>query len=170
MDMSMHEINVAAETITAAADSDANIIFGATINPDLEGEIIITVVATGFDASYFANRQQTQTPAKDKAADKEEPEEPKADDTVMSDIDTDLDSSDMAARLGDFHDDTNVPNIWTMGDHDSEETQSAPEIVTGGADDELEKPSFLRRLKRRRGGDEDDKKDDSSAENNEDEK
>ena len=56
-DMSMHEINQAAETITAAADPDANIIFGATINPDLEGEIIITVVATGFDDAYFANRK-----------------------------------------------------------------------------------------------------------------
>src|ERR1035441_4190221 len=55
-DMTMHEINSAAETITSAADPDANIIFGATINPDLEGELIITVVATGFDASYFGNR------------------------------------------------------------------------------------------------------------------
>src|SRR5882757_8586437 len=55
-DLSMHEINTAAEIITAAADPDANIIFGATINPDLEGEVIITVVATGFDASYFAGR------------------------------------------------------------------------------------------------------------------
>ena len=36
-DMSMHEINAAAETITAAADPDANIIFGATINPDIPG-------------------------------------------------------------------------------------------------------------------------------------
>lgn len=57
-DMSMHEINAAAETITAAVDPEANIIFGATINPELEGEIIITVVATGFEASYFANRRQ----------------------------------------------------------------------------------------------------------------
>src|SRR3989338_11309854 len=55
-DMSMHEINAAAEVITAAADPDATIIFGATINPELEGEIIITVVATGFDMSYFAKR------------------------------------------------------------------------------------------------------------------
>jgi len=65
LDMSMHEINAAAETITAAVDPEANIIFGATINPELEGEVIITVVATGFEASYFANRQQireTQAP------------------------------------------------------------------------------------------------------------
>lgn len=56
-DISMHEINVAAETITAAADPDANIIFGATINEELEGELIVTVVATGFDATYFANEK-----------------------------------------------------------------------------------------------------------------
>ena len=60
-DLSMHEINTAAEAITAAADPDANIIFGATISPELDGEIIITVVATGFDASYFANRQRPTT-------------------------------------------------------------------------------------------------------------
>lgn len=59
-DMTMHEINTAAETITAAADPDANIIFGATIDPDLDGEIIITVVATGFDPAYFNKRQQSQ--------------------------------------------------------------------------------------------------------------
>lgn len=57
LDMTMHEINAAAEAITAAADPNANIIFGATINDELEGEIIVTVVATGFDASYYANRQ-----------------------------------------------------------------------------------------------------------------
>src|SRR3954470_5119482 len=55
-DVSMHEINTVAETITAAADPEANIIFGATINPQLEGEIIVTVVATGFDDAYFASR------------------------------------------------------------------------------------------------------------------
>lgn len=60
LDMSMHEINAAAETITAAVDPEANIIFGATISPDLDGEIIITVVATGFEASYFANRRQVR--------------------------------------------------------------------------------------------------------------
>src|SRR5437764_239563 len=55
-DMAMHEINTVAETITAAADTEANIIFGASINPELEGEIIVTVVATGFDESYYASR------------------------------------------------------------------------------------------------------------------
>ncbi|PSO45138.1 cell division protein FtsZ, partial [Candidatus Saccharibacteria bacterium SW_7_54_9] len=49
-DMGMHEINEAAETITSAIDPDANIIFGATIDENLEDELRLTVVATGFDA------------------------------------------------------------------------------------------------------------------------
>src|SRR6185312_12008831 len=64
-DLAMHEINSAAETITNAADPEANIIFGATINPELEGEVIVTVVATGFDASYFTRTQGQQTATDD---------------------------------------------------------------------------------------------------------
>jgi cell division protein FtsZ len=50
-DMSMHEINEAAEVITNAVAPDANIIFGATLKPELEDELIITVIATGFDSA-----------------------------------------------------------------------------------------------------------------------
>ncbi len=52
-DMSMSEVQEAAEVITGAVSPDANIIFGASIRPDLEDEIIVTVVATGFDSDYF---------------------------------------------------------------------------------------------------------------------
>ncbi|MEX0668331.1 MAG: cell division protein FtsZ [Candidatus Saccharimonadales bacterium] len=48
-DMSMHEINEAAEVITAAVDPEANIIFGATLDESLDGDLKITVIATGFD-------------------------------------------------------------------------------------------------------------------------
>ncbi|MBQ7040805.1 cell division protein FtsZ [Candidatus Saccharibacteria bacterium] len=52
-DMSMSEIQEAAEVITGAVSPDANIIFGASIRPELEDEIMITVVATGFDSDYY---------------------------------------------------------------------------------------------------------------------
>ena len=45
-DMSMSEIQEAAEEITGAVSPDANIIFGATVNEDYNGELKITVVAT----------------------------------------------------------------------------------------------------------------------------
>ena len=48
-DLSMFEVDEAAKVITDSVDGDANIIFGASIKEDYEGEIKITVVATGFD-------------------------------------------------------------------------------------------------------------------------
>src|SRR5204862_499539 len=90
-DMSMHEINTAAEAITAAADPDANIIFGATINPELEGEVIITVVATGFDASYFAKRTASQERAAELAKAAQEETTSGIKDETVSDLDMDLD-------------------------------------------------------------------------------
>jgi len=55
-DMSMSEIQEAAEVITSAVAPEANIIFGATLRPEMEDELIITVVATGFDAAYFNDK------------------------------------------------------------------------------------------------------------------
>ncbi|MFH0905515.1 MAG: cell division protein FtsZ [bacterium] len=51
-DMGMYEIDEAARIITEAADPDANIIFGAVIDEAMQGEVKITVIATGFDESY----------------------------------------------------------------------------------------------------------------------
>lgn len=52
-DMAMSEVQEAAEVITGAVSPDANIIFGASIRPDLEDEMVVTVVATGFDSEYY---------------------------------------------------------------------------------------------------------------------
>ncbi len=48
-DMTMSEVDEAAKIISAAADADARIIFGATIDESLVDQIKITVIATGFD-------------------------------------------------------------------------------------------------------------------------
>ena len=48
-DMSLVEVNEASCVIQEAAHEDANIIFGAVIDPNLTGRIKITVIATGFD-------------------------------------------------------------------------------------------------------------------------
>ncbi len=47
-DMSLHEIEEAASLIEDAADEEVNLIFGTVIDESLEGEIEITVIATGF--------------------------------------------------------------------------------------------------------------------------
>ena len=48
-DMSLMEVNEASCVIQEAAHEDANIIFGAVVDPNLDGKIKITVIATGFD-------------------------------------------------------------------------------------------------------------------------
>jgi cell division protein FtsZ len=62
-DMTMSEVNDAAQIISQSAGPDANIIFGATIDKDMKDEIKISVIATGFDegyqGGYFPKRQAT---------------------------------------------------------------------------------------------------------------
>jgi len=48
-DLTLLEINEAAEVIARAADPEANIIFGAVIDPTMQNEVKITVIATGFE-------------------------------------------------------------------------------------------------------------------------
>jgi cell division protein FtsZ len=49
-DLSLHEITEASSIIQEAADQDANIIFGSVVNEQMGEDILVTVIATGFDA------------------------------------------------------------------------------------------------------------------------
>jgi len=53
-DLTLHEVNEASTVVIEAAGEDANVIFGAVIDPALDGEIVITVIATGFGATPTA--------------------------------------------------------------------------------------------------------------------
>jgi len=160
-DLSMHEINTAAEAITSAADPEANIIFGATINPEINGELIITVVATGFDASYFNQRVAEPSSSQLKSSLMLDDED--NDDSSMSDVDTNLENKE----VNEFTSEEPIPNIWAIDDNEIEDKvssthdnnsasndQSAADndlstIVTARLDEDLEKPSFLRRLSKK---------------------
>lgn len=134
-DMSMAEIQEAAEIITTAVSPDANIIFGATLKPELEDELIITVIATGFDSEFF--EQQA-----------EELEQP------GSLVQTAPVASDSSESV-----DNAVDNIDINLSHESAAAQFASEDTTDiwsqPADDEDDTPAFLRRRKRNKHNDED---------------
>ena len=49
MDMGLHEVDQAAKAIQEEVDTNANIIFGTTLDPEMDGNIRITVIATGMD-------------------------------------------------------------------------------------------------------------------------
>ncbi|GJQ11721.1 hypothetical protein GpartN1_g3512.t1 [Galdieria partita] len=63
-DMTLHEINAAAEVIYEAVDLNANIIFGALVDDSMENELSITVIATGFpQPSDSQSSSMTQKPS-----------------------------------------------------------------------------------------------------------
>lgn len=127
-DMSMHEINEAAEVITNAVAPDANIIFGATLKPEMEDELVITVIATGFDSAYFHSREggkdEVVAPVAQSAPADDTADEVKEED--INKIDMDL---DRAEEKADFSKDDEPKNIWNY-------------------DDEADTPAFLRRRKK----------------------
>ncbi len=55
-DLGLFEVHDAAEVVHAAADGDANIIFGAVIDEDMNDEVRVTVVGTGFDQRFARGR------------------------------------------------------------------------------------------------------------------
>lgn len=150
--MSMHEINEAAETITGAVDPDANIIFGATQRDEMGDEIAITVIATGFDASYFTKRAIDSkigglgATSQSRATLANNGTEDVADDD-MDDIDTDIENSHSEAEKVFNEEEDSSKNIWS---YDNEN------------DEKYDKPSFMRRLGRKGKKDSTDSEDDST--------
>ena len=124
-DMSMAEIQEAAEIITSAVSPDANIIFGATLKPEMEDELVITVIATGFDSAAFHDHDVELTPA---AA---EPRQTEVDEEMVRDIDMELHEDSPAT---DFTSEETT-NIW-------EDSQTEQEK------EEDDMPAFLRRRKK----------------------
>lgn len=59
--LSLYEVQEAAEIVTSAADQEVNVIFGSVINENLKEEIVVTVIATGFDEAKVA-AQHNQRP------------------------------------------------------------------------------------------------------------
>lgn len=65
-DLTMSEVDEAAKIISSAADPDANIIFGATIDQTMHDQMKITVIATGFDQTRQTLREFITPPVVNK--------------------------------------------------------------------------------------------------------
>lgn len=129
-DVTMAEMQEAAELITASVSPDANIIWGASVRPELEDEIIVTVVATGFDSEYYRDDPRAQEIFKQEVKAQEQPVAEK--ETVVTPTPEEMKSESKAA---DFTDATTV-NMW-----DSIKTENNEE-------DDSEIPAILRRRKK----------------------
>jgi cell division protein FtsZ len=130
-DLGVHEINEAASMIQEEADDDANIIFGAVIDENLNDEIRITVIATG-----FVERKEEQRPLVVNLAPMAPTPPPK---------------SKKVVHLGTIVDDLEAPT-WQRKKQGSEETEKVTLNNStfqlnknDGEDDTYDIPTFLRR-------------------------
>ncbi|UCZ51818.1 cell division protein FtsZ [Bacillus shivajii] len=60
--LSLFEVHEAAEIVSTASDSEVNMIFGSVINENLKDEIVVTVIATGFDDAPPVDKGQSAQP------------------------------------------------------------------------------------------------------------
>lgn len=61
--LSLYEVNEAAEIVIAASDPEVNMIFGAIIDEDMKEEIKVTVIATGFEHKTYKPASERKQPA-----------------------------------------------------------------------------------------------------------
>ncbi|WP_070120176.1 cell division protein FtsZ [Bacillus marinisedimentorum] len=61
--LSLYEVQEAADIVASASDQEVNMIFGSVINENLKDEIVVTVIATGFDDSDLNQPKPTQRPS-----------------------------------------------------------------------------------------------------------
>ena len=111
-DMSMSEIQEAAEEITGAVSPDANIIFGASIRPELNEEMVITVVATGFDSDYYRQKRAEEVVLAERESYRDEQSATSAIETESIGNEEKAESKsswDEADKLKDDEDDLDVP-------------------------------------------------------------
>lgn len=59
--LSLYEVHEAAEIVSGASDPEVNMIFGSVINENLKDEIVVTVIATGFEENELVNSSRTLT-------------------------------------------------------------------------------------------------------------
>jgi cell division protein FtsZ len=115
-DLTLHEVNKAADAITRVAHPDANIIFGAVVDDALGEEVRVTVVAAGFDKvmtqqqSHFESRLSRLL------------EEP--------------------IRTGSAAEGSDAPSI--LEDDDADVFSPGPEPVSFDAEEDLDIPDFLK--------------------------
>ena len=119
-DLSMSEVNEAAQIIAQAAEPDANIIFGATIKEELVDMVKISVIATGFDESRGRLREYASLG-----------------------MNANQPSPFAASNFQKTNDDTQIPQT-TTSNSSSDDVSQQPQQFEDEEEDELEIPAFLR--------------------------
>ena len=140
-DLTLPEISLVSELIQEAVDPSANIKFGAQIDTSLGEEIVITIVATGFD-------EKKQVFTKQQKGDEDDSDIfglGSTSDTINSFEEEKDEKSDEEKIFKTLNDE-----IETEDDSDSESFKGAPKKIDISSDDDfddpLDKPAFMRKM------------------------
>jgi len=138
--LTMQEVNKVSELIGDAVDPSANIKFGATIDESVGDDIVITIVATGFDESkqVYTRRLKGDIEKVDSLIEKEVeeviPEEPEL-----------LKKEEMTAE--ELLDSADTEDLMEIEEEIEEEKKPVSPITNG--EDPLDIPAFMRRKRRK---------------------
>ncbi|HYG70885.1 MAG TPA: cell division protein FtsZ [Actinomycetota bacterium] len=137
-DLTLHEVNQAADHITRVAHPDANIIFGAVVDDALGEEVRVTVIAAGFDKLINTPRDAQFESRLSRLL-----EEPTPLTTSVAEP-TPLTVAAAAADQGDVEDEAPAPAPSILVEDEDEIFRPAPEAVTFDAEEDLDIPDFLK--------------------------
>jgi cell division protein FtsZ len=132
-DLTLHEVNKAADTITRVAHPDANIIFGAVVDDVLGEEVRVTVIAAGFDKVLAASPTTSRFAESRLASLLEEPE------PLAATLEPVSAASVAAEDEGDV-----MPMPSILVEEEDEIFKPAQEAVAFDAEEDLDIPDFLK--------------------------
>jgi len=141
--LTMQEVNLVSELIGDAVDPSANIKFGATIDDSVGDEIIITIVATGFDKSkqVYTKRFKGDSKRVDSLIEKE------VEEVLPEDVDKVLEKKEITAE--DLLDSIDEGEESLIKDEEKETDNIEKPSTTIKGEDPLDIPAFMRRKKRK---------------------
>jgi len=147
-DLTLYEVDEAANRVREEVDADANIIFGSTFNPELNGQIRVSVVATGIDAHELPKVKEPESQVPEDFFSNEENGldilKGTEDESIFDE--EDIKDSEAASQNSLFSDDNdggtyiNTENKEEIHEEDQINSESIHSLETN------KKPSFLSRL------------------------
>jgi cell division protein FtsZ len=130
-DMTLFEVNEAAAIIKETAHPDVNLIFGAVIDPDMDEELRVTVIATGFEQPTPPPQTRTRTQRRQPVMEAARPERDRA--------------SLFRERKGEQQDSPQQPTGESPAAPISQSDRPEPFPVRSFDKEDLDIPAFLRR-------------------------
>jgi cell division protein FtsZ len=135
-DLTLHEVNKAADHITRVAHPDANIIFGAVVDDALGEEVRVTVIAAGFDKLLNAPRESQFESRLSRLLDDSEP--------ILTPVAEPAPAVTASARDEPREEEAPAPVPSILVDDEDEIFRPAPEAVSFDAEEDLDIPDFLK--------------------------